>query len=452
VGSKFVLDEVRSRFVYPKDKSFMVYFEWEAPPGAHALSGLWRDPGGRVVQISPDVKVESKSAELTCYWTYILDPQMRPGVWTLEVRIDGQPAGSHTFEIAGTTVPVAPEPAPKLPTVDEVFRKALPSLVWVRKINAHGQPVDTSIGFVVGKDRIVTAMQAVDGALKLEIEFSNGGKVQADALMAWSRPGDWVELAVNTNGLTPFSFGDPKGVAVGDRLTAFNVEGGAITIGGVDISGRRNVPGFGDRIQISPPLPLEAAGGPVLDPQGRVIGIMGGSVLPGLRYGGRKLISNPALRSNADSVNGITPLSSLPQPSADKSATFAELLASGVLTAPVSELDELIYAMPARDMTKSASDPLPRAITEFSVTDKTIWILSEWQRKGKESKGLVSTKVYDDQNRQRAEAPPKKLSLPYEPMRIGLPLVPAQLGPGMYRIDLLWNDQPVWRAFITIRN
>src|ERR1700722_10198915 len=81
------------------DKSFMVYFEWDGPPGAHVLSGLWKAPDGRVVQVSPDVKIESKTTELTCYWTYTIDPQTMPGVWSLEVRIDGQPAGSHNFEI-----------------------------------------------------------------------------------------------------------------------------------------------------------------------------------------------------------------------------------------------------------------------------------------------------------------------------------------------------------------
>jgi hypothetical protein len=32
-GSKFVFDDVRSRFVYPQAKSFVVYFEWERPTG-----------------------------------------------------------------------------------------------------------------------------------------------------------------------------------------------------------------------------------------------------------------------------------------------------------------------------------------------------------------------------------------------------------------------------------
>jgi hypothetical protein len=55
VGSDFVLDETRNRFVFPKDNSLVVYFQWEAPPGDHSLTGIWKQPDGRVVSISPDV-------------------------------------------------------------------------------------------------------------------------------------------------------------------------------------------------------------------------------------------------------------------------------------------------------------------------------------------------------------------------------------------------------------
>jgi hypothetical protein len=60
-GSKFVFDEIRSRFIYPQDKSFIVYFEWEGPPGTHALAGLRRRPDGQIDAMSPEVKIESNT-------------------------------------------------------------------------------------------------------------------------------------------------------------------------------------------------------------------------------------------------------------------------------------------------------------------------------------------------------------------------------------------------------
>jgi hypothetical protein len=94
-GSTLAFDEVRSRFVHPQDKSLMVYCEWEAAPGAYALSALWKGPDGGVSTISPDVKIETATRTLTCYWTFTLDPEMPPGVWTVEVRLNGQPAAAE---------------------------------------------------------------------------------------------------------------------------------------------------------------------------------------------------------------------------------------------------------------------------------------------------------------------------------------------------------------------
>ena len=55
VGSKFVFDETRSRFAFPQDKALSIFFEVEAPPGDHALTGFWKGPDGKVVSISQDI-------------------------------------------------------------------------------------------------------------------------------------------------------------------------------------------------------------------------------------------------------------------------------------------------------------------------------------------------------------------------------------------------------------
>jgi hypothetical protein len=96
-------------------------------------------------------------------------------------------------------------------------------------------------------------------------------------------------------------------VAVGDRLIVFNAEANARVIGGVDIAGKRTVKGFGDRIQISPPVAAEAAGGPLLDLSGRVVAILGGSLTPGARFEGRAMNLSPALFNTFSAENAATP-------------------------------------------------------------------------------------------------------------------------------------------------
>jgi hypothetical protein len=143
-GAKFIFDETRNRFVYPQDKTLTIYFEWEAPPGLHVLTGTWRQPDGRIATISADVKIETQSTSLNCYWLFNLTPELPNGVWTIEVRIDGQPAGSHPFEIAGMEAPkqevATPEPS-KEPTVDEIYKAVNPSVVWIYKLDEAGRRV-----------------------------------------------------------------------------------------------------------------------------------------------------------------------------------------------------------------------------------------------------------------------------------------------------------------------
>jgi S1-C subfamily serine protease len=255
---------VRDRFVIPQDKSFIVFFEWTGSPGAHVLTGVWRAPNGQVDSISPDVKIESTTSDLSSYWTYILNPEMASGIWAFDVRIDGQPAGSHSFEIAGTIQKQTPNPTPasKPPTLEEIFRNTSPSLVRVRKLNAASKRVDACLGFVIAKDRIGTALQCIDAASKLEIELPGGRKLETDEIGAWSVSGDWAVIQASTGDLPAIETGDPKLVRVGERLIVFAMEGGAPGIGGVDISGKRTVPRSSERIQFSLSLSLEAAGGP----------------------------------------------------------------------------------------------------------------------------------------------------------------------------------------------
>ena len=453
VDDRFLFDELRSRFVYPQDKSLTVYFEWRAPAGNHILSALWKDPDGRVISISPDIKMETKTPELHAYWIFEPVPGMRSGIWTVEIRIDGEPAGSHSFELVVPEPPKveAPPPGPKLPTLDEIYASAGQSLVWVYKLDDTGRRTDTSLGFVSAQNQVATAFQAIDGAKRVEIEFRDGRKVTTDEVWTCDRLRDWALLKADTGSTPTLQRTDTEKVPIGERYIVFNVEGATRVIGGVDITGRQAVPGFGERIQIAPSPALEAAGGPLLNPSGNVVGLLGGSVMPGSRISRHDMSVSPALWSRVNSEMSVVPISLVPNFGGSQFTAFQSLIEKGVMTPPITPMPCLVYGGSARSLSKNPNDMTTRDASEFSHRDQVIWIYTLWQKKDKTGKGFVSGKVYDGANRLLVDAAPKKVSLDERvPSRIAFDFAPANFPAGVYRVDVLWNSQPAWRTFFRI--
>lgn len=444
VGNDFILDETRNRFVYPNDSSLVIYFKWEAPPGDHVLTGIWKRPDGGVGSISPDVKIQTTTTSLNCYWIFELTPRLPNGIWTLEVRIDGQPAGTHPFEIAGM------ETHSKQPTVDQIFRMVGSSLVWIRKIDENSRKGDPCTGFVIRANGIATAFQCIDSASSLEIEFADGHKIKTDQVLAASRMGDWAIVSADTGALAPLARGNPKQISVGERLLAFNVDSNVRVIGGVDIGGQNVLPSFGSRIQFAPAVVSEAVGGPLLDLLGLVVGVLGGSVTPGTRIEPRLVKTGQGLSSLSSTANSATSISDVPEAQTTQLQSLGQLANAGVLTPAVRPMSEFLYGGTVKTLPRSADEPLPGDTAEFSKRDSAVNVYSFWKREGKIGKGEISAKVYDVGNRLRGAIPPKKITLRNESTRYSFGFAPASLEPGIYRIDLLWDDRPAWRTYIRV--
>ena len=436
--------------MYPNDKSLVIYFEWEASPGDHVLTAIWKQPDGRVASISPDVKIQTNTSLLRSYWGFILYPGMDNGVWTMEVRVDGQPGGSHPFEVAGMPVAAPVPAAPKQTTLDEIYKTLGPSVVWIRKLDGNGKRSDLSSGFVLEPNVIPTSFQAVDSAAKLEVEFADGRKGETDEILAFSRNADWALLRMDTHALKPIRRGDGKSVAVGERLAAFNVDGETRVLGTVDIGGQGIIAGFGRRIQISPSVVPAAAGGPLIDTAGAVAGILGGSLNPGSRIARNASSISPGLWALLAVENGATSITEIPLsiPSAGK--TLAQLAADGSLTAPITPMPEFIYGGTTANLPARASDAMPPDASEFSKHDRQVSLYAMWARKGKLSKGEITVVMFDSQNRVRMNVATKKIGLSEIPQRFSIGFSPATLDPGVYRLDMNWDGRPAWRTFIRI--
>ena len=159
---------------------------------------------------------------------------------------------------------------------------------------------------------------------------------------------------------------------------------------------------------------------------------------------------SPALFNSFGSGNGAIPISIIPTSAPTEGKTLDQLRTDGLLTIPVYTMPEFLYGGTSNNIPKSAGDPLPREMSDFTARDAQIFVYSLWARRGKLSKGEVSGSVYDATNHLLVRVPPKKITLVETPLRVAFSFSPAPMPPGIYRVDLNWDGKPAWRTFVRI--
>jgi S1-C subfamily serine protease len=74
----------------------------------------------------------------------------------------------------------------------DVAKPAMAAAVWVEKLDASGNTVKRSSGFVVKDGRVVTSFRSIDGAMSLKLIFADGKEVRTDKVAGVNRYQDWV--------------------------------------------------------------------------------------------------------------------------------------------------------------------------------------------------------------------------------------------------------------------
>jgi S1-C subfamily serine protease len=190
-------------------------------------------------------------------------------------------AGSSDTERAtpATTRPTTTTAAPAVAAT--VYRTIQPSLVVIRATLPDGS---TSLGsgvIVTQQGQILTAAHVVDGATSIEVAFGDGTKSRArvvattperdSATLLPDRPPSVIVPAVLGGGVRvgddTFSVGNPLGLA--DSMTAGVVSGLNRSIDREDGSGELT-----GLIQFDAAVNPGSSGGPLLNRQGQVVGIV----------------------------------------------------------------------------------------------------------------------------------------------------------------------------------
>ncbi len=458
-GGFFVRDS-RTVFHIPSDHTVVVYFEWEGPLGLHHFEGVWKGPGDKTISVS-DYDYEAKQRRFGGHWDMALSEHTPTGPWSFEAYVDGELTGTQNFQvIAGTGAGSADVPSqPVLAVVPPgtLYERALASTVSIENRNAQGQILNTGAGFFIAKGLVVTAFQVIDGASTLRVSTLGGKTVEVKDVAAWNRRQDWAILAVANLEAPPLAAARSSSSEVGDRCYFLELSApGSQMIVTTSIVGRNTVPEAGRRISLAAGPSNPAVGGALVDEYGELIGVTGGTLVPGASTLESVRSGVPAsmlLPAGISASAMATPISEVLLPdSPAKTTTLQELAQMGQFIPPVVHRDDILYGTMTKDLRrpKESGRSTIQEKSEFSRAggDAAVFLNFAPRQKLKDT-AIVA--VYDLDNKLVVQTPPAKLAPQAgNLLYLSQPIAIANLRPGVYRADVQMDGNPVWRAFFRI--
>lgn len=163
---------------------------------------------------------------------------------------------------------------PKAQTTADLAETIAPSLVKITQLGRDGTDGIGS-GFVVSADGLIaTNLHVIGEARRLQIEMSDGKTHVVTSVHATDAQHDLALLKIDAKGLKPLPLGNAKSVRQGENVVAMGApEGLAFSIVQGVLSATREIDG-NTMLQVAIPIEKGNSGGPLLDMQGRVLGIL----------------------------------------------------------------------------------------------------------------------------------------------------------------------------------
>lgn len=181
------------------------------------------------------------------------------------IAVDGQSSPK-------TSVPAKPRNGGK--SVEQIAEQIRPSIVNVTQVGRDG-PFGVGSGFVIGEDLIATNRHVIGEARRILVETSDGRSLDVIEVVANDARLDLAILRVAQKGLKPLAFGDSDSMRQGQPIVAMGNPAGLAfsVVEGVISEPSRDVEGT-QMIQIAVPIERGNSGGPLVDRQGRVLGVL----------------------------------------------------------------------------------------------------------------------------------------------------------------------------------
>jgi V8-like Glu-specific endopeptidase len=177
------------------------------------------------------------------------------------------------------TTPSAAATAAAPPTIQELYKRASPAVVFITQVDAAGKTTSLASGFLVSPNGVVVTNHHVidpdQGAVHIRVKVPRGDVFTDVRVIYAEQRRDFAVIAIKATGLPALPTGDSDKVEVGDRVIAIgNPKGLELTLTEGIVESVRLDPQNGYRfIQHQAPISPGSSGGPLLNMKGEVIGI-----------------------------------------------------------------------------------------------------------------------------------------------------------------------------------
>lgn len=189
-------------------------------------------------------------------------------------------ANAAPMDLIASEKPAAAESAPNKPTagarsVDALTRAVKESVVVVSFAGRDGRTVGLGSGFVVSKDGLIaTNLHVIGEARPIFVRTADGKRHNVTEIHATERQMDLAVIRIDAKNLTPLPLGDSDKLPQGADIVALgNPRGLTFSVVRGVLSGRRKIDAK-PMLQLAMPIEQGNSGGPVLDMQGRVHGLV----------------------------------------------------------------------------------------------------------------------------------------------------------------------------------
>jgi len=168
---------------------------------------------------------------------------------------------------------LAADPAER--SVEQLADKVRPSVAVLTVEGRDGRHEGLGTGFVLSADGLIaTNLHVIGEGRAVTVELADGKKYPAVAIHAMDRKLDLAVIRIEAKGLQPLELGDSGKLKDGQAVVAVgNPQGLKHSVVAGVVSGRRELDGQ-PMIQLAIPIEPGNSGGPLLDMQGRVHGIL----------------------------------------------------------------------------------------------------------------------------------------------------------------------------------